>query len=125
MKVQLCFDFSKRPPIGPAWKSTPISQMRSATTSGIDGAVHEDVIVGQGGSFAAGRLFADVGVHVASHHRRDGIATACASNVCQALQFDGLVPVWGTSSDNAASLAIADTLGFEEVARLSYLVRKT
>lgn len=88
-------------------------------------AVEHGVIVGQSGSLAAALLFADVGVHVASEHRRDGIATACAVNVCQVLQSEGLVPVWGTSSDNAASLALADTLGFEEVARLSSLGRKT
>jgi hypothetical protein len=88
-------------------------------------AVEHGVIVGQGGSFAAGSVFADVGVHVGSGHRRDGIATACASGVCAALQAEGLVPVWGTSSENTASLATACRLGFVEVARLRYLVRTT
>jgi hypothetical protein len=88
-------------------------------------AVERGVIVGQGGSLAAGSVFADVGVHVGSGHRRDGIATACASGVCAALQAEGLVPVWGTSSENAASLAVACRLGFVEAARLHYFVRAT
>ena len=88
-------------------------------------AVEHGVIVGQGGSLAAGSVFADVGVHVGSGHRRDGIATACASGVCAALQAEGLVPVWGTSSENVASLATACRLGFVELARLHYLVRAT
>ncbi len=86
-------------------------------------AVDRGVIVGQGGSLAAGRVFADVGVHVAGARRRRGVATACASRTCQALQYDGLIPVWGTSADNAASLAVAQKLGFVETARLTFLVR--
>lgn len=86
-------------------------------------AIDHSTIVGWGGSLAAGELFADVGVHVAPEQRRRGLATACASRVCRALQAEGLVPVWSTSSENAASLAVANKLGFEEVARLSYLVR--
>lgn len=86
-------------------------------------AVDDGVIVGQGGSFAAGDTFADVGVHVADAHRVQGVATACASGACQALQKDGLLPVWGTSSENLASRAVARKLGFVETARLTYLLR--
>lgn len=85
--------------------------------------VDDGVIVGQGGSLAAGRVFADVGVHVAGAHRCQGVATACASRACRALQDDGLTPVWGTSSQNAASLAVARKLGFVETVRLTFLVR--
>ena len=85
--------------------------------------VDDGVIVGHGGSFAAGRVFADVGVHVAGAHRRQGVATACASMACRAVQNDGLTPVWGTGSENTASLAIAQKLGFVETARLTFLVR--
>lgn len=85
-------------------------------------AVEGGVLVGQGGSLAVGRVFADVGVHVAPSHRRQGVATACAALACQALQRDGLIPVWGTGSENTASLAVAKKLGFREVARLTFLV---
>jgi RimJ/RimL family protein N-acetyltransferase len=86
-------------------------------------AIDNSTIVGWGGSLAAGGSFGDVGVRVAPAQRRQGLATACASSVCSTLQAEGLVPVWGSSSENAASLAVAHKLGFEEVARLSYLVR--
>ncbi|MGH1491138.1 MAG: GNAT family N-acetyltransferase [Acidimicrobiales bacterium] len=86
-------------------------------------AVDAGVIVGHGASLASGRVFADVGVHVAGAHRRRGVATACASRACQSLQNDGLIPVWGTSSENTASLAVAQKLGFVEIARLTFLVR--
>jgi|GEM_PF-1412653 len=85
--------------------------------------VNDGVIVGHGGSLAAGQVFADVGVQVTNARRRQGMAIACASRACQALQHDGLIPVWGTSSENTASLAVAQKLGFTETARLTYLVR--
>lgn len=87
------------------------------------GAIERGVLVGQGGSLAACASFADVGVHVSPDRRGDGIATACASRTCIALQSEGLVPVWSTSAENAASLAIAGKLGFVEVDRLRYLIR--
>ncbi len=86
-------------------------------------AIDDGVIVGQGGSLAAGLVFADVGIHVAGARRRQGVATACASRACQAVQNDGLTPVWGTSSENTASLAVARKLGFVETTRLKFLVR--
>lgn len=86
-------------------------------------AIEDGVVVGHGASLAAGERFADVGVHVAETHRVRGVATACASNACQALQRSGLTPVWGTGAENAASLAVAYKLGFVETARLTFLVR--
>jgi hypothetical protein len=34
-----------------------------------------------------------------------------------------LTPVWGTSSENAASLSVAQKLGLVETVRLTFLVR--
>ncbi len=85
-------------------------------------AVDEGVIVGHGSALAAGRTFADVGVHVAESYRGQGIATAAAARACQAVQRAGLIPVWGTSSANLASLRVAAKLGFVEVGRLVFLV---
>ncbi len=79
--------------------------------------------LGHGSSMATGSRFADVGVHVAEGYRQMGIATAAASMACHGLQADGPVPVWGTGSYNAASLRVAEKLGFVEVARLRFLVR--
>lgn len=87
------------------------------------GAVEDGVVVGRASSLAVGTTFADVGVHVDGAHRRQGIATACASLLCRRLQGERLVPVWSTSSTNLASLHTAARLGFVEVDRLTYLVR--
>lgn len=87
-------------------------------------AVNGNVIVGHGSSLAASRAFADVGVHVAEAFREQGIATATASLACQAVQQAGLTPVWGAGSENAASLRVANKIGFVEVARLAFLVRE-
>ena len=104
----------------------PVGSLVAASTEHgrFFGAVDGDVLVGYGGSLAAGSRFADVGVQVAGGYRGGGIATACASSTCGALQSEELVPVWSTSSKNAASLATARKLGFVEVERLRYLVPK-
>lgn len=81
-------------------------------------------LVGQGGSLAWGDRFADVGVHVAESHRRQGIAAACAAAACGAVQAGGLTPVWGCGAHNEASMRTAAALGFREVERLVYLVRR-
>jgi GNAT superfamily N-acetyltransferase len=85
-------------------------------------AVDDGVIVGHGSALAAGRTFADVGVQVAASYRGQGIATAAAARACQAVQRARLIPVWGTSSDNLASLRVAAKLGFMEVGRLVFLI---
>jgi RimJ/RimL family protein N-acetyltransferase len=86
-------------------------------------AIDGESIIGHAGSFAAGRKYADVGVHVAKTHRRRGLATACAAGACEAVRADGLTPVWSCGADNHASLRVAAKLGFTEVERLVYLVR--
>lgn len=80
------------------------------------------VVVGHGSSFASSDVFADVGVNVDERYRRKGIAGAAAASACATVQQAGLTPVWGTSSTNIGSLATANTLGFVEIARLTYLV---
>ena len=95
----------------------------SAAAGTLFGAVDSDVIVGQAGSMATGSEFADVGVHVAEPYRRQGIATAAASQTCAILRQREVTPVWSTGAHNAASLAVAKTLGFTEIATLTYLVR--
>ena len=95
----------------------------AAANGRLFGAVASGVIVGQGSSMASASWFGDVGVHVADHLRRRGIATAAASAACAALQDAGLTPVWGAGSLNHASLGVAAKLGFVEVCRRTYLVR--
>ena len=95
-----------------------------AQATAVFGAVEAEVLRGVAGSYAAGERFADVGVHVAASHRRQGIASAAAAAVCRAVRGLGLVPVWGCGAHNEASMRTAAALGFREVERLTYLVRR-
>lgn len=96
---------------------------RAAAAGWVHAAIVGEEVVGHGSSFAAGDRYADVGVAVEPAYRRQGIAAAAAAQTCRQLTADGLVPVWGAGSHNTASLRTAAKLGFEEVARLTYLVR--
>lgn len=95
----------------------------AASAGWLFGTIDGDTLVGRAGVLAAGARYADVGVHVAEQYRRQGIAVSAASRACDAVQRSGLTPVWGTGSQNEASLAVAMRLGFVEVERLTYLVR--
>lgn len=97
--------------------------IEAAEAGRVFGATRRGEVVGHGSSLAAGDVYADISVHVAEAHRREGLATAAASLACRAVQRSGLTPVWGTSSTNAASLGVARKLGFVTVARRTYLVR--
>jgi hypothetical protein len=53
---------------------------------------------------------------------RTVLARAAASTVAQRVQAAGQIPVWGAGHDNEASLHIARTLGFTEVARRTFVI---
>lgn len=96
---------------------------RSAVIAGrMFAAFDHGEVVGHGSSFAWSDTFADIGVSVDARYRRQGVARAAAAMACTAVQRAGLTPVWGTGSANEASRATARTLGFNEVAQLTYLV---
>lgn len=88
-------------------------------------AMNGNRVVGHGSSMASSPSFADVGVHVMASFRKQGIATAAASLACQTVQDAGLTPVWGTGSENGASLRVAEKIGFREVAQPVFLVRRS
>jgi GNAT superfamily N-acetyltransferase len=95
----------------------------AATAGRLHVAIDDGQIVGHGSSFAAGERYADVGVAVHPAYRRQRIASAAAAQTCRQLATDGLLPVWAAGSHNTASLRTAAGLGFQEVSRLTYLVR--
>lgn len=63
----------------------------------------------------------DVGVETAPDHRRRGHGRDCFAALARHLDADGLRPVWSATEDNAASLALAASLGFGPVGRLALL----
>jgi hypothetical protein len=56
---------------------------------------------------------AEIGVYTDQSFRRRGLATAAASIVVRRVQNAGLTPVWSTGEHNAASLRVAQKLGFQ------------
>jgi ribosomal protein S18 acetylase RimI-like enzyme len=62
--------------------------------------------------FFAGWRYEDIGVATEPAHRRLGLSTACAAEVCHDIRRRGRTPTWTTSPDNLASLRVAAKLGF-------------
>jgi GNAT superfamily N-acetyltransferase len=71
---------------------------------------------------ARSKRYADVGVYTHEDYRRRGLATAAASIVVNRVQRAGQTPVWSTGEHNAASLRVAQKLGFIEVSRRTYVI---
>ena len=89
----------------------------------VAGAVVDGRIVGTAHTGALTPRYADVGVAVDEEWRGRGFATAAASIVARRARETGRTPVWSCGEDNMASLRVARKLGFEEVSRLTYVIR--
>lgn len=63
-------------------------------------------------SFFVGDRHEDIGVVTEAEHRGKGLSAACAARLCEEIRGRGRTPSWSTSPDNAASLRVADKLGF-------------
>jgi predicted GNAT family acetyltransferase len=73
---------------------------------------------------ACSALYGEVGVYTAEAYRGQGMATAAASLVVQGVRETGRVPVWSAGGTNAASLRVAEKLGYVEVSRRRYVIPK-
>lgn len=71
---------------------------------------------------ARSERYAEVGVFTHGNYRRRGYSTAAASLVCRTVQEAGQTPVWSAGAHNAASLRVAEKLGFAEVSRSRYVI---
>ena len=92
-------------------------------TNGIAaGAVVDGNIVAIAHTYAETDLHADIGVSTVEQWREKGFATAAASLVAREIQAKGKVPAWSCGEDNAASLRVAQKLGFTEVGRRTYVI---
>jgi len=67
--------------------------------------------------------YGEVGVFTMEGWRRRGFSTAAASIVAQRIQEAGQTAVWSAGEDNAASLRVAEKLGFNEVSRRTYVIK--
>jgi L-amino acid N-acyltransferase YncA len=96
---------------------------RQLLTEGIVAcAVVSDEIVATALTAACSERYADIGVYTREGVRGRGYATAAASLVARAVQEGGRTPVWSAGAHNAASLRVAQKVGFEEVSRRTYVI---
>ncbi len=91
----------------------------------VAGAVVDGQIVGTAQTSAVTDRYADIGVDTQEASRGRGFATAAASTVARRVQEQQKIPVWSCGEDNMASLRVAQKLGFEEVSRLTYVIKGT
>lgn len=87
------------------------------------GALVSGKIVAAAFTNALTETYADIGVATNEAWRGRGFATAAASIVAQRVWDGGRIPVWSCGEDNMASLRVAQKLGFEEVSRLTYVIK--
>ena len=85
------------------------------------GAVVEGRLVAVAYTNALTAGYGDMGVATDEAWRGRGFASAAASIVARRLQEQGRTPVWSAGEGNAASLRVAEKLGFTEVSRRVYL----
>ena len=77
------------------------------------GAFAGEQLVSAACTFFQGSRYEDIGVVTRPAFRRMGLSTACAGLLCREILARGCLPSWNTSPDNAASLRVAEKLGFE------------
>jgi hypothetical protein len=88
----------------------------------VAGAVVEGRIVAIARTSARSERHGDIAVATLEAWRNYGFATAAASLVAHELQAAGQIPLWSAGAHNAASLRVAEKLGFTEVARRRYVI---
>jgi ribosomal protein S18 acetylase RimI-like enzyme len=75
--------------------------------------------------FTESERYTDLAVATHPGFRRQGYSTAAAHALCKDILAEGRFPVWNTSTDNLASIAIARKLGFREIpAEPLYLMKQ-
>lgn len=101
-----------------------VGEMASSTTDQtvIAAAVIDDEPVSIAHTFAWSPRYVDIGVTTHEAFQNSGFATAASALVVGAIQRTGRVPVWSTGATNAASLRVAEKLGFKEVSRRLYII---
>ena len=121
------------PEDAPLMESAPVPQLRGDAwptplhllTDGIAaGAIVDNQLVALSSTCSVSPGHAELQIYTLEPYRRRGLARAAASLVVQRVQAAGLTPVWGSGHDNDASLHIARTLGFTEVTRRTFVIRK-
>lgn len=88
----------------------------------IAAAIEHDEIVSLAHTFAWSPDFADIGAMTHEDAQGKGYATAATALVIEEVRKQGKTPVWSCGGHNAASLRIAEKLGFRESSRKVYII---
>jgi hypothetical protein len=88
----------------------------------VAGGVIDGRLVAIAQKVATSAKYAEIGVHTLSDYRNQGFSTALASLIATDIQAQGLTAVWSCGEGNAASMRVAQKLGFTEVSRRVYLI---
>jgi len=107
------------------------AELRGHAYSSLQGMLEEGIAAG---AVVSGRLVsiaktyarteghADIGVFTIDGFRRQGFATAAAAIAAARVQEAGQTPVWSAGEHNAASLRVAEKLGFTRVLARTYVI---
>ena len=76
------------------------------------GAFVDDHLVAVACTFFVGEQTEELGVVTERGFRGLGLSAACAGGLCEDIRRRGRRPTWTTSPDNAASIRVAEKLGF-------------
>jgi RimJ/RimL family protein N-acetyltransferase len=76
------------------------------------GAFYDTRLVAVACSFFVGDRYEEIGVATEPAFRGQGLSTACTAGLCEDIAARGRLPSWTTSTDNVASIRVAEKLGF-------------
>jgi predicted GNAT family acetyltransferase len=76
------------------------------------GAFVDGKLASLAGTFLVGDELEDIGVVTESAYRGRGLAVLCAAALCRDVKERGRKSSWTTSTDNPASIRVAEKLGF-------------
>lgn len=77
------------------------------------GAFAGDRLVAVANAFFLGDRYEEMGVVTEPEFRGRGLSVACAGALCEEIKVRGHTPSWTTSTDNLASIRVAEKLGFQ------------
>jgi len=107
----------------PAELGSPAKFAANVAWAVFAGAVADGRIVAYAYTSARTGGYANIGVETCEAFRNRGYCTAAASLVARAAQQAGDVPVWSAGETNAASLRVAEKLGFERIGQKTYVIK--
>jgi hypothetical protein len=91
-------------------------------TGAMAGAFIDGKLVADAQPYGLSPTYCEIGVDTLEPYRKRGYSTACTALVCQQLQRQGIIPVWGAREDNPASLRVAAKAGFQKIGQMTYVM---